>query len=185
MAPLRGAWAGPVAVRWSSASRPRGGERADGPGPPVTAYRTSTRIKLGLILAAVAIGVASLWFTQRLADRLEAQDEQAVELWARAIEFQYRVASATPGPAPWDELGALAREAGRPDLGDAVDALRDAPAADGLDFVFSQIIEPNRFSIPAVITDTAMTAAAIARNVDPDADPHAALLNPSRTRSPT
>ena len=59
----------------------------------MTAYTTSTKIKLGLILAAVAIGLGSLVFTQRLADRLESQDELAVELWARAIEFQYRVSA--------------------------------------------------------------------------------------------
>ena len=66
----------------------------------MTAYRTSTKLKLGLILAAVAIGVASLAFTQRLADRLEAQDEQAVELWARAIEFQFQVSAQAAGPGP-------------------------------------------------------------------------------------
>ena len=66
----------------------------------MTPYRTSTRIKLGLIVAAVAIALASLAFTQRLADRLEAQDEQAVEVWARAIEYQYRVSEAAQGPGP-------------------------------------------------------------------------------------
>ena len=34
------------------------------------AYRTSTKLKLGLIAAAVAISLASLLFTHRLADRL-------------------------------------------------------------------------------------------------------------------
>ncbi len=137
------------------------------------AYTTSTKLKLGLILAAVAIGLASLFFTQRLADRLEAQDEQAVELWARAIEFQYRVGAPAqaPDPALWDDLTALAESAELPaerrrQLAAAVDTLRDGPPTDGLDFVFSQIIEPDRFSIPAVITDTAMTVALLARNVE-------------------
>ena len=137
------------------------------------AYRTGTTLKLGLIVAAVAIALASLAFTQRLADRLEAQDEQAVELWARAVEFQYRAAATAQAtdPALWDELGALVATADLPDdrrerLAAAVDTLRDGPPADGLDFVFSEIIEPDRFSIPAVITDTAMTRALLARNVD-------------------
>ncbi|MEL7363020.1 MAG: HAMP domain-containing sensor histidine kinase, partial [Bacteroidota bacterium] len=142
----------------------------------MTAYRTSTKIKLGLIVAAIVIGLGSLVFTQRLADRLEAQDELAVELWARAIEFQYRVSARTgPGADVWDDLARATSASGLPDdrraaLLAALDTLRDGPPSDGLDFVFSEIIEPNRFSIPAVITDTEMTTAFLARNVDEDAD---------------
>ena len=145
------------------------------------AYRTSTKLKLGLIVAALAIGVASLLFTQRLAARLEAQDEASVELWARAIEFQYEVSAAaqTVDPDVWDELDSLVAGSGLPAaerqrLATTLDTLRDAPA-DGLDFVFSQIIEPNRFSVPAVITDTAMTFASFTRNVDVEGDALLAL----------
>ena len=143
----------------------------------MTPYRTSTRIKLGLIVAAVAIAVASLAFTQRLADRLEAQDAQAVEVWARAIEFQFRASDAAQGtdPAVWDELSSViagpdVSESRRAELAAALDSLRDGPSVDGLDFVFSEIIEPGRFSVPAVVTDTAMTAATAARNVDDGVD---------------
>lgn len=110
--------------------------------PALTAYRTSTKIKLGLIVAAVVIAVASLVFTQRLADRLEAQDAEAVELWARAIEFQSRAALRDQG-------------------GDA----GDSGSADGLDFVFTQIVEPARFSVPAILTDSAGTVASAWRHV--------------------
>ena len=143
----------------------------------MTAYRVSTRIKLGLILAAIAIALASLAFTQHLADRLEAQDAQAVELWARAIEFQYRVSGAAYAvdPAVWDDLAAgldgldLPPER-RAALAAALDSLRDGPPSDGLDFVFTEIVEPGRFSVPAILTDTGMTAAAGARNVAEGAD---------------
>ena len=140
------------------------------------AYRTSTKLKLGLIAAAVAIGVASLLFTQRLADRLEAQDAAAVDLWAEAIAFQYRAGLSAQGAAPWDELAAAVEASGRPAperarLLAALDSLRDGPPSDGLDFVFSEIVEPARFSVPAVVTDEAMTAVTIARNVpDESAD---------------
>lgn len=109
----------------------------------MTAYRTSTKIKLGLIVAAVAIAVASLVFTQRLADRVERQDAEAVELWARAVEFQSRAALR--------------------DLDDG--AASDSRDADGLDFVFTQIVEPARFSVPAVITDAEGTVAVAWRHV--------------------
>lgn len=137
------------------------------------AYRTSTKLKLGLIAAALAIGVASLLFTQRLAARLEAQDAASVELWARAIEFQYEVgATATAADLElWDELAAAVAAADLPAadrqrLAAALDTLRDGPPSDGLDFVFSQIIEPDRFSVPAIVTDTALNYTGIARNVD-------------------
>ena len=134
------------------------------------AYRTSTKLKLGLIAAAVAIGVASLLFTQRLADRLEAQDAAAVDLWAEAIEFQARAGLSAQGAAPWDDLAAAVEASGRPAperarLVAALDSLRDGPPSDGLDFVFSEIVEPARFSVPAVVTDEAMTAVSVARNV--------------------
>ncbi|MDT7856890.1 HAMP domain-containing sensor histidine kinase [Rubrivirga sp. S365] len=143
------------------------------------AYRTSTKLKLGLIAAAVAIGVASLLFTQRLAGRLEAQDAAAVELWAEAIAFQGRAGLSAQGAAPWDELAAAVEASGRPAperarLAAALDSLRDGPPSDGLDFVFSQIVEPQRFSVPAVVTDEATTTALLWRNVADDAD-HVAL----------
>lgn len=146
------------------------------------AYRTSTKIKLGLFAAAVVIGVASLLFTQRLAARLEAQDASAVELWARAIEFQYEVSASEQGPdsATWDALDSLASasalpEAERARLGAALAGLRDGPPSDGLDFVFTEIVEPARFSVPAIITDTALTTVFGARNLDEGA-PEAELL---------
>ena len=102
------------------------------------AYRTSTKLKLGLIAAAVGIGLASLLFTQRLAARLEAQDEAAVELWARAVEFQYAAAAAAQAadPAVWDRLDSLVAasalaDAERQRLVAALDTLRDGPPADG------------------------------------------------------
>lgn len=146
------------------------------------AYRTSANLKLGLIVAAVAIGVASLLFTRRLADRLEEQDAAAVELWARAIEFQYAAAAAAQGadPAVWDDLAAAVAASGlaEPDrqrLAAAVDTLRDGPPADGLDFVFTQIVEADRFSVPAVITDEAVSYVTAARNVEAEGDALLAL----------
>ena len=80
------------------------------------AYRTSTKLKLGLIAAAVAISVASLLFTQRLADRLEVQDAAAVDLWAAALEFQYQsqVGLSAQTAAPWDDLERAVAESNLP-----------------------------------------------------------------------
>ena len=144
-------------------------------------YQTGTRLKLALIAFAVAIAAASLLFTWRLADRLQAQDEAAVALWARAIEFQFRTAAL--GNPVAAELAALdsAVAAGAFDSGAASgargqrEAFRgalawalDQPGEEGLDFVFGEIIEPERFSVPAILTDSAMTVAPFARNVRVD-----------------
>ncbi|MEM0961369.1 MAG: HAMP domain-containing sensor histidine kinase [Bacteroidota bacterium] len=135
------------------------------------AYRTTTKLKLGLILAAVAIGVASLAFTQRLAAQLEAQDERAVELWAAAIEFQYEASALEQVAA--ERLASLEAtidsalsDDERQRTSALLDSLDAGGPASGLDFVVSQIIIPDRFSIPAIITDTSMTFASLQRNVD-------------------
>ena len=141
------------------------------------AYRTTTKLKLGLILAAVAIGVASLVFTQRLASRLEAQDERAVELWVSALEFVYASGAAAEGQdaAFWSDLeAALATSDLEADerrrLVAGLDSLQDGAPVDGLDFVFSQIVEANRFSVPALVTDQAMTYVTASRNIEVDGD---------------
>ena len=136
------------------------------------AYRTSTKIKLGLIAAAVAIALASLFFTQRLADRLEAQDEAAVELWARAIEFTYRAGAQDAVAADQlDRIRQLVGESGasgatRDSVERVLELASDGASQNGLDFVFSQIVVPNRFSVPAIITDSALTYVAAWRNIE-------------------
>ena len=136
------------------------------------AYRTSTKLKLGLIAAAVAIALASLLFTQRLADRLEAQDEAAVALWARAIEFTYRAGAQDAAEGERIErIRQLVGESGasgatKDSLDRVLDLASDAASQNGLDFVFSQIVVPNRFSVPAIITDSALTYVAAWRNIE-------------------
>ncbi len=146
-------------------------------------YRTSTKIKLGLIVAAVVIAVASLVFTSRLADRLEAQDEAAVELWARAIEFQGRAnmqAAMAGDGTEWDALDSLAAASGLPDsarvrLAEAIERASEPPPDAGLSFVFDEIVLPARFSVPAVLVDSATGAIVSARYVPAatEADPEA------------
>ena len=133
--------------------------------------------------AAVAIGVASLAFTRDLANRLEAQDERAVELWVAALEFVYAAGARAEGEDPTlfgdlaDALaGASVPPAERARLLAAVDSLRDGEGSDGLDFVFSQIVEPDRFSVPAVVTDRAGTFVTASRNVDAEGDAALALV---------
>lgn len=137
------------------------------------AYRTSVKIKLGLIVAAVLIAALSLFYTNTLANRVAQQEEHAVQLWVKAIEYQAQTNLANPfGP----DFVAMEGLASNPSLDDST-ALRYAaalawaqamPPSDGLDFVFNEIIEPAQFDGPAIITDSLGETLVVWRNVDID-----------------
>ena len=141
------------------------------------AYRTSVKIKLGLIVAAVLIAVASLLYTNLLANRVARQERAAVQLWARAIEYQARTNMTNPYGDTFESLGGLLEASDvRSQLSDSVAAryaealgwARAMPPSDELDFVFSEIVEPARFSVPAIITDSLSSEVRVWRNVDVD-----------------
>lgn len=48
-------------------------------------YTRKQRWKLALLLAAIVIGIASLWYTNRLVDKLSEQEKKNVKLWASAV----------------------------------------------------------------------------------------------------
>jgi two-component system, sporulation sensor kinase D len=50
-------------------------------------YRKKQRWKQILLLAAILIGVGSLWYTNRLVNEIEETERQKVELWAEAIRI--------------------------------------------------------------------------------------------------
>ncbi|MEO1631738.1 MAG: two-component sensor histidine kinase, partial [Bacteroidota bacterium] len=141
------------------------------------AYRTSVKIKLGLILAAVAIAVGSLVYTNNLAERIMERERGAIQLWASAIEYQGTAStSGNPYAVELRDLAEMVREgrlglddaAQRDSLAAAVAWARSQPTSEELNFVFNEVIEPQRFSVPAIITDTATTVVYVANNVRVD-----------------
>ena len=50
-------------------------------------YRKKQRWKQILFLAAILIGVGSLWYTNRLVNKIETTERQKVELWAEAMRI--------------------------------------------------------------------------------------------------
>ncbi len=139
------------------------------------AYRTSVKIKLGLIVAAVGIAVASLWYTNALANRLMRQEQQAIRLWARAIEYQTQVDSENPYQEAFGQLERLLAEPGTELSRRRADSLRAAlrwarsmPPSDEINFVFNEIVQPERFYVPAIITDTTLAYVITSRNVAVD-----------------
>lgn len=134
------------------------------------AYRTSVKIKLGLIVAAVLIAVASLWYTDSLANRLMQQEREAIRLWVRAQEYLANVQVDNPHHESFLSIESrLAADGALPESQRrALAWARSMPPSDEIDFVFNEIVEPRRFSVPAVITDTALSVVYTARNVRVD-----------------
>jgi signal transduction histidine kinase len=131
----------------------------------VSPYRLSVNLKLALIAGAVIIAVASLAYTNHLVERLREKERVAIQLWARAVEHMYTL----PTPNPYREQLTYLEEyfAGNVSGNDAfaglssaeVDSIREAiqwsqrmPPADELGFVVDEIVVPNLFEVPAIVT---------------------------------
>jgi signal transduction histidine kinase len=143
------------------------------------AYRWSVRFKLGLIVFAVGIALASLLYTQRLVDRLREREQRVIELWADAQAEVVQAQRETSNPHQGDlqELEGYLRsmeEAPMPTAlpPDRIEAYREAadwaqtmPSTGALDFILDEILEPNPFGIPAIIMDSTRTEPLFWRNV--------------------
>jgi two-component system, NtrC family, sensor histidine kinase KinB len=127
------------------------------------AYRVSVKLKLGLVVFAVLIAVASLAYTQRLVQRLGEREQFIIRLWAAAQE---RVAETSLHVNPYLEeftgLDQVLASAVQP--GDTVDVTRFREALDwarsmppaGDLTLASEILLQGHFGVPAIIVDSAL-----------------------------
>jgi len=143
------------------------------------AYRWSVRLKLGLIVLAGVIAVASLLYTQRLVDRLREREQAVIQLWADAqsevVKAQRRAIN--PHLADLRALEAYLRRLERnrgtdapsgaqlANFRQAVDWAQTMPPTNELNFILNEILEPNQFGIPAIITDSSGQRPRFWRNV--------------------
>ena len=131
------------------------------------AYRWSVRLKLGLIVFAVSIALASLWYTQRLVDRLQKREQAVIQLWADALEQVVQTQqTGNPHRADFRRLDAYLRRLDSDSSGDtlsadqvtayrnALDWAQTMPPTREFNFILNQILEPNQFGVPAIITDS-------------------------------
>lgn len=148
-------------------------------------YRLAVNLKLGLIVTAVLIALASLAYTNHLANRLRLREVDAARLWAKAIEYQFQTQQLPHNPyqARFLELESLLRRPGvRTYLAEThnIDAqalegflraqawARTMPPAGEIDFVTSEIVIPNRFGVPAILVDSASRGIDSFRNIGLD-----------------
>ncbi len=143
------------------------------------AYRWSVRLKLGLIVLAGVIAVASLLYTQRLVDRLRDREQAVIQLWADAqaevVKAQRQLIN--PHLGDLQELEAYLRRLEQSGVASpptneqlaryrrAVDWAQTMPPTNELNFILNKILEPNQFGVPAIITDSTGQEPRFWRNV--------------------
>ncbi|MDQ7041362.1 MAG: HAMP domain-containing sensor histidine kinase [Rhodothermus sp.] len=122
------------------------------------AYRLSVNLKLGLVIAAVAIAVASVAYTNWLANRLREREEFLVNLWAAAQEQLATTEHVNPyidvfqaleqqlAQLTTDEEHAVRYQA-------ALAWARTMPPTSDVTLA-SEIVLEGAFDIPAIITDS-------------------------------
>ncbi|SHK49730.1 sensor histidine kinase [Rhodothermus profundi] len=122
------------------------------------AYRLSVNLKLGLVIAAVAIAVASVAYTNWLANRLREREEFLVRLWAAAQE---QLAASTHVNPYLDVFQQLEQQLDRLTAIDnqqltryraALAWARTMPPTFDVTLA-SEIVLEGAFDIPAIITD--------------------------------
>ncbi len=122
------------------------------------AYRHSIPLKRGLIVFAVVIALASLFYTQRVVGLLAEREAYLVELWAAGIQEYGRAQTAqlrTDGSALNQLEADLAtmsnlNDAQRVRYAAALNAARQAQSPT-IDFIAERITLPGEFGIPAII----------------------------------
>jgi len=74
----------------------------------MNSYRLAVNLKLGLILTAVLIAVASLFATNKLTSQLKEREQRAIKLYADALEKMYLSEPPTnPHMLQWQRLQSI------------------------------------------------------------------------------
>ena len=129
----------------------------------MTSYSSTVKLKLGLIVAAVLIALLSLWYSNRLANRIHDRELDYVRLWTSALEYQYesQASAINPHQEIFLRLERAAREGAfaggdfdRQALVNAFRWARSMPQPGETIFVSNEIVIPNRFEVPTIVTDT-------------------------------
>lgn len=159
----------------------------------------SVNLKLGLIVFAVAIAVASLWYTNSLAEQLREREQSIIELWAMALAQVPRAAA--QGINPYEQelrdlnrllaTGEMMDAAGQPLSRTQRETLRRAvvwsqgmPPVNDLTFILEAFMEPD-FGIPHILVDSTDGSAIGWRNVPIEGASLTAMAPPDSARAAT
>lgn len=163
------------------------------------AYRLSVNLKLGLVVFASGIAIASLWYTNSLAEQLREREQSIIQLWATALA-QIPKAAAQGSNNPYlpelrsldqflqagtltDGNGVRLTPAELANLRRAVVWAMGMPPASDLTFIQDAFLEPNAFGIPAILVDSSKTTPVIWQNVPVEVESLAGLTGPDSART--
>ncbi len=127
------------------------------------AYRISINLKLGLIVFAVVISLASLWYTNFLVERLRERETVIAQLWAAALaELPKGADVMNPYREDLQSLEGMVTSSADLDLRrDERERLRQAlvwaqsmPASGQPEFIYEAFLKPNVFGIPTLVYDS-------------------------------
>ncbi len=140
------------------------------------AYRHSVNLKVGMIVFAVLIAVASLLYTERLVERLREREQFLIRLWSRATEQLSGVQHVNPYAQELADLQE-ALEAPRPATPEETARYREAVAwarampPAGEVTLATEILTESNFGIPAIVTDSSQRVFIDWKNVPVEAPP--------------
>src|SRR5690606_29120709 len=128
-------------------------------------YSRKQRWKLVLALAALAIVGASLWYSNRIVNKVRQEERRKVELWAEAVRNRAQLVNYT------DSLFHRLREEERKRVELWADAQVHLASDDVNDLSFYLKVVSENTTIPVIITDE--TGRPVAhRNLDPQVEGH-------------
>ena len=119
-------------------------------------YSATVNLKLGLIVFAVAIALASLLYANGLVNRLRDRESAGVEIWAGAREEVARSAIGNPYHEEFDAFSEALNSGWIGDIDRGREALawaRRMSVGENTNFLFSIISEYYQ-DVPAIITDS-------------------------------
>ncbi|MEZ4739838.1 MAG: HAMP domain-containing sensor histidine kinase [Flavobacteriales bacterium] len=111
-------------------------------------YSRKQRWKLVLAVVAMLIVGASLWYSNRIVDRVRAEERKKVELWAQAVQNRAELVNYT------EKLFDRLRDEERKKVQLLAEAMQRLGRSDETDFSFYLRVVSDNTTVPVIITDT-------------------------------
>ncbi len=123
-------------------------------------YSRKQRWKLALAVVAMLIVGASLWYSNRIVERVRFEERRKVQLWAEAVQNRAELVNYT------ERLFERLREEERKKVQLLAEAMQRLGSSADTDFSFYLRVVSDNTTVPVIITDTKKHKL-IDRNVDP------------------
>jgi signal transduction histidine kinase len=110
-------------------------------------YSRKQRWKLALAVVAMLIVGASLWYSNRIVDRVRFEERRKVQLWAEAVQNRAELVNYT------EKLFDRLRDEERKKVQLLAEAMQRLGSSDNIDFSFYLRVVSDNTTVPVIITD--------------------------------